>query len=342
MAGGPTTPELVAAVSNAGGLGCLGAAAMAPEAIRDAVRKIKSLTEKPFAVNLFVLAETTADPASLRSAMERLQPWRAELGMSAAPIPNRFAESFDEQFAALLDAAPPVASFHFDLLPRDKLAALRKNHIIVIGSATTAEEARKIAADADIVVAQGSESGGHRGTFLGSMEESLIGTAALVPQIVDAVKIPVLAAGGIMDGRGIVAALALGASGVQMGTAFLACREAGTHPLHKAALTAKGMTTVVTRTVSGRHARGLRNRMLTEFEPIRDQIPAYPIQNALTTSIRAEAAKQGRQDLMVMWAGQGHAMATAQPAARLMAGLVKDTEKLLKRLGSVRSKRANA
>jgi nitronate monooxygenase len=198
--------------------------------------------------------------------------------------------------------------------------------MVVMGTATTVAEAVALErAGVDAVVAQGAEAGGHRGTFVGPAETSLIGTMALVPQVVDAVTVPVVASGGIMDGRGIAAALALGASAVQMGTAFLTCEEAGVPPAYKEALLAADETdTALTRAFSGRMARGVRNRFLTEMAD-HDPLP-FPIQNALTRPMRAAAAAAGEADYLSLWAGQGVPMARQQSAADLMARLVRGTD----------------
>jgi len=319
MAGGMTTPALVAAVSEAGGLGSLGAAMLSPAQIREACAAIRALTAQPFNVNLFVLPNTEPEPQVLARAATRLAPFHAELGLPPPTIPNAWGEALDGQFAAVLEAAPAVISSHFAALPEAFIAACKRRGILVITSATTPDEARALElAGVDAVIAQGAEAGGHRGSFLKPVEQSLIGTMALVPLMVDAVNIPVIAAGGIIDGRGIAAALTLGASAAQLGTAFLACPEAGTHPLHKAALSS-AESTMLTRGVTGRHARGLRNRLLETLELTADAAPDYRMQSSLSGPLRAAAAKQGRADLMAMWAGQGHRLARAEPAGELIA-----------------------
>ncbi len=329
MAGGMTTPELVAAVSNAGALGSFAAATTAPAAIRSQVAAIRAATDRPFAVNLFVLAPAEAKPSEVAFANALLAKYRLELGMetNGAP-PAKWAEDFDAQFETVLDLAPPVFSSTFGAIGARKTAALKARGVFVIGTATNVTEAKTLESQGvDAILAQGAEAGGHRGTFIGTFEDSLIGTMVLVPQIVDAVKIPVIAAGGIMDGRGLAAALSLGASAAAMGTAFLAAPEAGTHPLHKEALVKIDDTgTTVTRAVSGRPARGVRSRYMTEMAPHAAELPAYPVTNALTTQLRTEAAKQGKVDLMVMWAGQGARMASGRPAAQIVADTVAEAE----------------
>ena len=330
MAGGATTPELVAAVSDAGALGSLGAAISAPQKILDDVAAIRGRTARPFNVNLFVLEEVRADDPGTRARMQRaaelLAPIRRELGLAEVAIPERFAERFADQLAAVREAAPAVASFHFGIPPQAELRALQARGSLVLGSATNAAEARAWEeAGADIVCAQGAEAGGHRGTFIGSAEESLIGTLALVPIVAAAVQLPVLAAGGIMDGRGIAAALRMGAAGVQMGTAFLCCPEAGIHPAYKRVLQGPDASrTVVTRAFSGRPARGIVNRYLELMHSHQDELPGYPIMNAMTGELRAAAAKAERMDYYSLWAGQGAPMSRALPAGELIRRLVEE------------------
>ncbi len=211
--------------------------------------------------------------------------------------------------------------------------------MFLVGTATTVEEALALErAGVDAVVTQGSEAGGHRGTFSGSFESGMVGTVALVPQVVDAVTVPVIASGGIMDGRGIAAALALGASAVQMGTAFLTCSEAGVADVYKAAILASHEDdTRLTRAFSGRPARGIVNRFMNDMEntDFRDAILPFPLQNALTRPLRAAAAKQGRAEYLSLWAGQGLRMARRQSAADLVARLTKETTETLGRLARI-------
>lgn len=328
MAGGATTPELVAAVCEAGALGSLGAAISAPQRILDEVAAIRARTSRPFGVNLFVLDEPRADDpatrARMRRAAELLAPIRRELGLPEVNIPTRFAERFADQLAAVREAAPAVASFHFGIPPAAEIAELKARGCLILGSATNLAEARAWEeAGADVLCAQGAEAGGHRGTFLGGVEESLIGTMALVPMVASAVKLPVLAAGGIMDGRGVAAARRLGAAGAQMGTAFLSCPESGIHPEYKRALTSPAAAhTVVTRAFSGRAARGIVNRYLDLLHPHQHEMPPYPIMNAMTTELRAASARAGRIEYMSLWAGQGAPMSRGLPAAELVRRLV--------------------
>ena len=323
MAGGATTPELVAAVSNAGALGAFAAAILAPDALRAGVAKIRQLTDRPFSVNLFVLQSPQPAPAEIARANAVLAPFRTELGLGAPAPLARYCEDPEAQFEALLEAAPAVASFTFGVHTARQVERLHARGCKVAGSATNVAEARAWeAAGADFVCAQGMEAGGHRGTFIGGYAESLLGTIVLVPQIVDAVKIPVIAAGGLMDGRGIAAALMLGASAAQLGTAFLRCAESGIHPAWKEAIrTANDTGTRVTRAFSGRMARGVENAFMRRMAAHEDEVPAYPVQNALTGELRAVAARSGKTDYMSLWAGQGAALSRSLPAAELVAQL---------------------
>lgn len=328
MAGGITTPALVAAACEAGALGSLAAPLLSPQRIREDAAAIRALTRRPFAINLFVLDEPDAFPRDGEAAaIARLAHWRARYGLPPQGSPARLCESFRAQLDAVVDLAPAVASFHFGIPPLDRLRALQRAGTRVIGTATHVEEARAWSeAGADAIVAQGVEAGGHRGTFIGPADAGEIGSMALVPRLVDATGLPVIAAGGIMDGRGIAAALALGAAGVQMGTAFLACTESGAHPGWKAALAqgdARG--TRLTRVFSGRRARGLVNDFMQAHRDAESSVPAYPLQNALTAELRAAAAKAGDIEAMSLWAGQGAALARPSGAGELVARLVAET-----------------
>src|SRR5215467_4815582 len=248
MAGGGDTPRLVAAVSEAGALGSIGAAYLTPQQIVEAARAVRALTSRPFGINLFAPVRATGHAPDARRAVERVAPYYAELGLPAPPPPAAPPDVFGDQLAAALDSGASVFSFTFGMLPADAVEAVKRSGLFLAGTATTVEEALLLEkAGVDAVVAQGSEAGGHRGSFAADFERSMIGTIALVPQIADAVRVPVIASGGIMDGRGIAAALALGASAVQMGTAFLTCKEAGIPEVYKEAiLTARQHETRVT------------------------------------------------------------------------------------------------
>jgi nitronate monooxygenase len=321
-----TPPELVAAVSESGALGFLGAAYMKPEEIGAACRAVRALTARPFGINLFAPLPAPPLPADPAPALARLAVYHAELGLAPPTLPGDATLAFADQLSAALEGGARVLSFTFGLLPPEAVEAIRARSVYLIGTATTVDEALALAGSGvDAIVAQGSESGGHRGTFAAPFEGALIGTTALVPQIVDAVRVPVIASGGIMDGRGIVAALALGASAVQMGTAFLVCDECGAAPAWKAAVPrARAEDTRVTRAFSGRPARGIANRVMTELDDTPGAILPYPQQNALTRAMRSAAARADRPEYLSLWAGQGAPLARAQPAAALVERLVEE------------------
>lgn len=295
------------------------------------VADLRTLTNKPFAVNLWVSAEDEAAKSFSRADFERhlarLAPYFAELGMDLPEYPTQFGERFDDQVEALIEARPPVFSFVFGIPSASVLDRCRSRGILTVGTVTTAEEAALMeAAGVDVIVATGLEAGGHRVSFLKSAEESLTGTFALVPLVrAAAPKTPLVAAGGIMNGAAIAAALTLGADAVQMGTAFLACEESAASAPHREALfAARPGSTVLTRMFSGRLARGLRNRYVDDMTRYTDPAP-YPIQGWLSGRFKAEAIKQGRSDLISLWAGQGVSLLQHRHAVALFDDLVKQT-----------------
>ncbi|WP_321932657.1 NAD(P)H-dependent flavin oxidoreductase [Burkholderia cenocepacia] len=322
---GATTTAMVAAASNAGALGSLGAGALAPERIEAEVAAIRAATDRPFAINLFVLPDEAApDAATVARALAAIDPLNATLGLPSGTAPARYAPDFRAQLDALVALRVPVASFTFGVLDAADVARLKAAGTYVIGTAThVAEGLAWQAAGADALSAQGAEAGGHRGTFIGSADDALIGTLALVPQLVDATGLPVLAAGGIMDGRGIAAALALGAQAAQLGTAFLTCAESAIAADWKARLLASADTsTQVTRAITGRHARGLRNTLMARLgEHVADAAP-YPVQNALTQPLRQAAARANDGDYLSLWAGQGAPLARRRGDALTTSQLV--------------------
>lgn len=317
---GASSEALALAVSRAGGLGALAAGATAPADIGPAVAAMKAATDAPFAVNLLMAPPAAPDAATVDAALARLAPWYAELGQPLPQAPNAYAPDFQAQLGALTAAAPPLASFTFDILTADQVAALHGGGTLVVGTATTVAEARAWAAvGADGICAQGFEAGGHRGHFLAEPEASLVGTLALVATVRAAVDLPVIAAGGIMDGRGVAAALALGASAVQMGTAFLLADEAVTSaPWRRAAGEAGDDATRLTRAFTGRYARGIENRFMRDMRALEAEAPAYPIQNRLTQPLRAAATEAGNPETISLWAGQGVSLARAGPAAEML------------------------
>lgn len=334
MAGGATTPELVAAVSNAGALGSLAGAMLSPAAIIENVKRIRELTNRPFNVNLFVLDPPNPTESDLNKAQARLAPYRAALGLSPATTPPKWCEDARAQIAALLELAPPVVSFTFGLLDARTVAQFKRVGSLVIGTATTVAEAKAWeAAGADFICAQGAEAGAHRGTFLGDFEQSCIGLMALIPQVSRAVQVPVIAAGGIMDGHGIAAALILGAQAAQLGTAFLCCPESGIHSSWKQRIQqARDDSTRLTRVFSGKYARGIVNEFMEQLRPFEQEMLPYPIQNALTAEIRQTAAKNDRMEFMSLWAGQGAPMVRPLPAAQLVKTLAEELHSVLPNL----------
>jgi nitronate monooxygenase len=321
LGGEPAGAELVAAVSNAGGIGILGAAYMAPARIAEVIAQIRSLTDKPFGVNLFCPTRWQRDEARIARFVERLALYHAELGLPPPQLPARFEEDFEAQFEVVLQAEVPVFSFVFGDLGRERIAALQSEGAKVWGTATHVREAIHLAAlGVDAIVAQGAEAGGHRASFLGERDDGLVGTLALVPQVVDAVPVPVIAAGGIADARGVRAVQALGASGAAAGTGFLLADECPISPAYRAALlAARDQDNGLTRAFSGRWARGLMNRFSREMAEL--ELPEFPIPNALTRPLRQAAAKAGRAEFLSLWAGQAAALAEPAPAADIVRRL---------------------
>ena len=338
MAGGGDTPDLAAAVSEAGGLGSTGATYLTPEAFKAAAAKIRGRTNRPFAVNLFAPQPVPPRPEDAAKALATVADHGARISAPEPVLPETMTDPFERNFPIALESGAKVFSFTFGLLPADAVAAAKARGMLLIGTATTPAEAAELERmGADAVVAQGSEAGGHRGTFVASFEASMIGTMALVPQVVDAVTVPVIASGGIMDGRGIAAALALGAQAVQMGTAFLTTAEAGPPECYKQAiLDARPEQTRVTRAFSGRPARGIVNRFMEAMEPAGDHrnVMPFPWQNALTRPMRTAAALAGDTGLLSLWAGQGLGLARRETAADLMARLAAETDSAISRLSS--------
>ena len=338
LAGGGDTPALVAAVCNAGGLGFIGAAYLTPEQIDEASREVRTRTSRPFGINLFAPLPAPDLPSDPKPALERVARFFAELGLPPPVVPARPRDSFNEQLAAALESGASVFSFTLGILPKIALEAIKGRGMFLIGTATTVEEAIALEkAKVDAIVTQGSEAGGHRATFAADFDSGMIGTISLVPQVVDAVTVPVIASGGIMDGRGIAAALALGASAVQLGTAFLTCDEAGvTEVYKKAILKAREHETRLTRAFSGRPARGIVNRFMTEFEEsdAAGAILPFPLQNDLTRALRAAAAKQGRAEFLSLWAGQGVRLSQRRMAAQLVECLAIETETIIRKLAA--------
>lgn len=324
MGGGLTTPELIAAVCNAGGLGSLAAAYLTPEQILDEVRRIRALTDKPLNINLFAGGYKMESVPDTRPMLSLLEEIHETLHLPAPVLPPLPPDPFPKQFEAVLEARPEIFSFTFGMPSPDMLHRLKQKGILIFGTATTVEEARLLEkAGVTAVVAQGAEAGAHRGTFLGPFEASMVPTLDLVREIRSAVSVPVIASGGLMDGRDIARALAVGASAAQLGTAFLPCPEAGTPEAYRhAILSARIDTTMITRAFSGRPARGLRNTFIDKLKGKEDSILPYPLQNALTRPMRAAAAKLDNAGFLSLWAGQGVTRARFLPAAKLINLLI--------------------
>ncbi|WP_426105867.1 NAD(P)H-dependent flavin oxidoreductase [Massilia sp. TSP1-1-2] len=324
MAGGASGPALVAAVSNAGGLGSFAASLLTPSVLRDQVAVIRNLTDQPFLLNLFVQETPAPSAAEIDAAVQLLAPIYKSLGWDSLPMPEKWCEDFHAQFDALIALRPAAASFTFGILTPAQVERLHDAGIFVIGTVTSVAEALAWeSAGADAVVASGIEAGGHRGTFIGAQEDSMHPSRELWPQVAASVGIPVIAAGAIMTGIDINEALAQGAQAVQMGSAFLVCDESGINATYRRALIdADDTPTRLTRVFSGRYARGLENRFMREMQDLEARVPAYPVQNALTTAIRAAAASRGDPELMSLWAGSEIKRARPLPVARLMQTLV--------------------
>ncbi|HPA91171.1 MAG TPA: nitronate monooxygenase [Quisquiliibacterium sp.] len=312
---------LAIAVSEAGGLGALPCAMLGPDAIRTELAAIRAATPRPFNVNFFCHTAPVPDAAREAAWRAALAPCYAELGIDAAAIPaGAGRRPFDAEAAEVLEAfRPPVVSFHFGLPPPELLARVRAWGAKVLSSATTVDEARWLEAHGvDAVIAQGVEAGGHRGMFLTEDLTTQVGTFALLPQVVRAVRVPVIAAGGIADAAGVAAALSLGAVAVQVGTSFLLCPEATTSAPHRAALASDAARhTALTNVFTGRPARGIVNRVIREVGPISAVAPAFPLATAAITPLRAAAERRGSGDFSPLWSGQNASGCRAVPAGQL-------------------------
>jgi nitronate monooxygenase len=328
--GGLSSQRLTAAVSNFGGLGSFGAHSLAPAAIQDVIEQIRGLTSRPFAMNLWVSMEDagarTSDNAAFARCLAPLVPHLEALHVPRPEYSPYRPARFEDQARVVLDAKVPVFSFIFGIPAPDILEECRRNGIVTIGTATTPDEASALAeAGVDAIVASGFEAGGHRGSFLRSAEDSLMGTLSLIPQIVDHVEVPVIAAGGIGDARGMIAALALGAEGVQVGTAFLVCEESGASRLHREALLGEEAAhTGLTRGFTGRLARGIHNRLMEELNREGTELLPYPLQRALVRNLSAAAETAGRADLLPLWAGQSAPLSTRTDTVAFLTSLVED------------------
>jgi nitronate monooxygenase len=332
--GGLSSQNLTAAVSNFGGLGSFGAHGLTPGAIKDVIAEIRSLTSRPFAMNLWVSMEDEGARKSGENAFNRsLAPLAVHIAALGAPRPEYEPYSrmrFEDQARVLLDERVPVFSFIYGIPPREILEECRAKRIVTIGTATTPEESAALQdAGVDAIVASGFEAGGHRGSFLRAAEDSLTGTFSLVPQIADMVDVPVIAAGGIADARGVVAALVLGAEAVQMGTVFLACEESGASPLHRQVLRGKRAGhTALTKGFTGRLARGIHNRLLEELNQAGTAILPYPLQRRLVRNLAIPAEAAGRSDLLPLWAGQSANLSTCTDVLAFLTSLVEKVSEI--------------
>lgn len=330
---GLQSQRLTVAVSNFGGLGSFGAHSLTPHAISDVIAEIRSLTANPFAVNLWVSMEDANARSSDQAAFERsLAPLAGHLAELNAPRPvykPYVPVRFEDQVRVLVDARVPVFSFIYGVPPQEILQECRIKRIATIGTATTAEEAMLLQeADVDAIVASGFEAGGHRGSFLRPATDSLTGTLSLVPDLLEVVEVPVIAAGGIADARGIIAVLALGAEAVQMGTVFVACAESGASDLHRRAILAGNVRTGLTKGFTGRLARGIRNRLLEDLNPIETEILPYPLQRALVRNLTVYAEAASRADLLPLWAGQSANLVRPTTVQDLLRALVDDVSQV--------------
>ncbi len=317
---GATSPDMVIAVSEAGGLGSLPGAMFSPEQLRDALVAIRAKTRRPIGANFFCHEPPAVDSARLAAWRKRLAPYYAEFHLDPdAPDATRRRMPFDESACAIVEELrPEVVSFHFGLPSAPLVERVKRAGAKVVSSATTVAEARWLdARGVDAIIAMGAEAGGHRGNFLGDDMTAQLGTLALVPQIVDAVAVPVIAAGGIGDRRGVVAALALGASAVQVGTAYLFTPEAKIHAVYRRALSETDRATAITNVFSGRPARGIVNRLMRDLGALSDLAPPFPSAADAIAPLRRAAEAAGRDDFSPLWAGQSFPLARAMSSAEL-------------------------
>jgi nitronate monooxygenase len=333
---GSSGSDLVVAVSQAGGLGSLPCAMLTPATAGEEMRSIRARTSRPVNLNFFCHPSPVPDEDRVAAWLARLAPYYAEFGVDApTEVPSGGRAPFGEAMCAVVEEfTPEVVSFHFGLPDGALLDRVLATGATVLSSATTVSEARWLAEHGcHAVIAQGAEAGGHRGMFRTDSVAGQVGTVALVPQVVDAVDVPVIAAGGLADGRGIAAALALGAAGVQVGTAFLRCPEATSSALHRRALAAASDDgTAVTNVLTGRPARGIVNRMMSELGPLSDQAPDFPIPGALGAGLRTAAEARGDGGFSPLWSGQAGALGREVPAADLVRMLIDETTERLRLL----------
>jgi nitronate monooxygenase len=337
---GAVQSDMVVAVSEAGGLGSLPCALLSVEQARTELETIRRNTSRPINANFFSHQQPTDDPARQTRWRKRLDGYYIELGLdNNAAAPSSSRAPFDNRMCDLIsEFHPEVISFHFGLPNKNLFARVRETGAKIISSATTVDEARWLEdRGCDAIIAQGYEAGGHSGMFLERNVSTQIGTLALVPQVVDAVKVPVIAAGGIADSRGIVAAFALGAAAAQIGTAYLFCPEAKINPIHRQALRkSKDNETVITNVFTGRPARGIVNRLVREVGPISDDTPEFPLAAVTLSPLRSKSETAGSHDFTPLWSGQAARLSRELPAAQLTKQLA---EEALERLKSIATRR---
>jgi nitronate monooxygenase len=329
MGGGPSTPELVAAVCETGGMGWLAGAYLTPEQIRDQAKAVRALTDRPFGINLFVGGwARSANRTQVAAMMKLLREMHEDLGLDPPAVPGIPADPYPNQLDAVVEARPAAFSFTFGVPRAEDIAMLKEAGVLVAGTATTLREANILAqSGVDAIIAQGEEAGAHRGTFAGTFEQSMVPTIDLVRAIHTDIRLPILAAGGLMDGHDVAAAIATGASATLHGTAFLACPESGASEAYKQAVLHIGFDdTVVTRAFSGRPARGLRNNFVRAVEASEAEIPSYPMQNVLTRPMRQAAAARGDAGRLSLWAGRGVARIREMPAKELVRAMLAEFE----------------
>lgn len=318
---GAQASAMAIAVSSAGGLGSLPCALLNADGLRRELEIVKSQTDKPINVNFFCHAVPVADAARESAWRAALTPYYRQYGIDPAGIPAGPGRApFSAEFADVLEAyRPAVVSFHFGLPPADLLARVKSWRSKIFASATTVDEARWLEAHgADAVIAQGLEAGGHRGIFLSDDLSTQVGTFSLLPQVVRAVKLPVIAAGGIADAQGVAAAMALGAAGVQLGTAYLLCPEATITAVHRQALKSEGARhTALTNLFTGRPARGIVNKVMRDLGPVSSLPPAFPLATSAIVPLRAKAEAEGSGDFSPLWSGQNTSGCREIPAAQL-------------------------
>lgn len=334
MAGGITTTRLVSAVAKAGGLGMIGAGGLAPDELRKVIRKLKKKNIGSFGANLFVPWKFKVSEQEISDAYAALKPMYEKFDLeqqTLVPVTYEMVEdAFNERIEVVIEEQVPVCSFIFGIPSHQQIERLKEAGIILIGTATTVKEAETVErAGFDAVVLQGAEAGGHRGSFLDSVEDSLVGLMSLIPEAADHLSIPIIASGSIMDGRGIAAARVLGAAGVQLGTAFLSTEESGAHIVHKNALSADRDTpSILTSVFTGRAARAIKNTFITDMSEQTQRMVDYPVQRSLTQPVQDASKANNSMDYGMLLAGQGKAMARYISARELIEQLIAETQEL--------------